>query len=1002
MAAREKTPRQRIISYVLPLEHSTGGHRSGVNGLAVDSNQSILYSGGRDGSICAWNLNLDLKKTPQTEDPFASPDDPPAAKPKTVTTFRTQIQAHTHWVNDIALAQDNTALVSASSDLTVKIWRPLSNGSDAPQTIGQHSDYVKCLATPNSQADWVASGGLDRRICLWDLNGAGKKLEIEVKDEEESDKGSVYALAVSKSMIASGGPESIVRLWDPRSGKRVTKFMGHTNNIRDILINETGDTIMTASSDQTVKVWSVTAGRCMHTLTMHNDSVWSLYSADPELGVFYSSDRSGLVVKTDVRNTLGELDNGLSVAIAQENDGVSKVLACGEHIWTANSSSSINRWADVDTGNDAALPDVFRHHRASSIASQKPISPPTASAVSRNPSKEIPALSILRITHTASFPTVRDSDAATIYSTRSARKGSEIIMDPDIGIIVPVHSLPEETIEGQHGLVKHKLLNDRRRVLTLDTAGDVVLWDLINCVPIQSFGKKHLEDVEPEVNTLDAISPWCSVNTRTGRLAVVLEENNCFDGEMYADELQTDDALEFRDDQRINLAKWVLRHLFTGLIDEMIKRDEIYRKGINEGIKQANQQKAPLSIEMPESTYTKGFGSPLTPRANGGSVPMTPGMGIGVATPGAVTHMPGVPEDEVPMGTGDTKTSAAGEKSGDYFSSTNTPSNINATPKPAATPGITDEKPPQSPSDADKETNGKDGRFGKKFSMKSMGMPFGGKKLGRSPSVTVEKPVVVEEKVDDSSEASDSGEKEKEKHFDDSFSGVIQKIRNKYDTAIQEYPTREVESGIAPSLPAETPVLKLPASTTVIIQEETSGGSVDLYRGTVASVSQDASLIEEMAPKWLGEFLLKNHIPEKTQEKIAALKISFVVQPWKNELPSIPTADGHSRLSANRMLRVKKILGYVADRIEDIDENAEPDPNELKPEEFLELYCNEQKLPVNMSLATLRAHVWKGGADVVLYYKDNGRKKIKLLRDRKSAEAAPASAPVAAVAEQNV
>jgi WD repeat-containing protein 48 len=34
--------RQRI-SYVLPLTNSAGGHRLGVNGLAVDSDNSILY-----------------------------------------------------------------------------------------------------------------------------------------------------------------------------------------------------------------------------------------------------------------------------------------------------------------------------------------------------------------------------------------------------------------------------------------------------------------------------------------------------------------------------------------------------------------------------------------------------------------------------------------------------------------------------------------------------------------------------------------------------------------------------------------------------------------------------------------------------------------------------------------------------------------------------------------------------------------------------------------------
>ena len=368
--------------------------------------------------------------------------------------------------------------MSASSDLTVRVWRPLSNELEAPQTVGQHADYVKCLATPSPNADWVASGGLDRRICLWDLNGAGKKLEIEVGDEEKSEKGSVYALSVSRSVLASGGPDAIVRLWDPKSGKRVTKFVGHTDNVRDILINETGDIIMTASSDQTVKVWSVTAGRCMHTLTMHNDSVWSMYSDDPQLGVFYSSDRSGLVVKTDVRGTLGEMDDGLSLAVAQENDGVNKVIACGDYIWTATSSSSINRWANVDTGDDIQLPEAYRRHRASSAASRpSQLSPPRANGHLK---KEIPAQSVLRISNTATFPapTGRDSDAATTFSSLT-RKGSEILVDSDIGLIVPIHALPEETIEGQHGLVKHKLLNDRRRALTLDTAGDVLLWDLL-------------------------------------------------------------------------------------------------------------------------------------------------------------------------------------------------------------------------------------------------------------------------------------------------------------------------------------------------------------------------------------------------------------------------------------------------------------------------------------------------------------------------------------------
>ncbi len=52
------------------------------------------------------------------------------------------------------------------------------------------------------------------------------------------------------------------------------------------------------------------------------------------------------------------------------------------------------------------------------------------------------------------------------------------------------------------------------------------------------------------------------------------------------------------------------------------------------------------------------------------------------------------------------------------------------------------------------------------------------------------------------------------------------------------------------------------------------------------------------------------------------------------------TWSSNSRLNANRMLRVKKILAYVAERIEAAPEH--PDPNALKPEEYLELYCYEQ------------------------------------------------------------
>lgn len=45
-------------------------------------------------------------------------------------------------------------------------------------------------------------------------------------------------------------------------------------------------------------------------------------------------------------------------------------------------------------------------------------------------------------------------------------------------------------------------------------------------------------------------------------------------------------------------------------------------------------------------------------------------------------------------------------------------------------------------------------------------------------------------------------------------------------------------------------------------------------------------------------------------------------------------------MTANRMLRARKVLAYVAEKIEDLP--TYPEHEDLKPEEYLELYCQDQ------------------------------------------------------------
>ena len=317
----------------------------------------------------------------------------------------------------------------------------------------------------------------------------------------------------------------------------------------------------------------------------------------------------------------------------------------------------------------------------------------------------------------------------------------------------------------------------------------------------------------------------------------------------------------------VNLGKWVLRYLFANLVDEEIRRDEVYRTRLPTTSHQMNgfyRDGAPPLIQLPLHRKPdldkdrEDSESVITPRAVNGHYPAaTPGLGIGIATPGTVlanhnpivqNHLPSTIEEGSTL---EKRKSLSGNPrtSGDYFSSNPTPhlsQSMNGRVSDSSSAEAHLETVPQSPGEPEKDT--KTGSiFGKKF---RMSFP---KKLGRSSAEA--KPSA----VDDKSEASDRSSEKEDKVFEDNFTGSLQKIRQEYDEQLQHPMAGPILSGINPSLPHETPLLKPPSHTTVIIQEDRpeSGGVADLYQGTVRSVGEDADLIEKAAPLWLGDLLLR-------------------------------------------------------------------------------------------------------------------------------------------------
>jgi len=78
--------------------------------------------------------------------------------------------------------------------------------------------------------------------------------------------GSVLCLAFgpagrSKTILASGGADGTIRLWDVDAGKEKAILRGHAAPVRSLALSRNGRVLASAGEDGTIKLWDVTSGK---------------------------------------------------------------------------------------------------------------------------------------------------------------------------------------------------------------------------------------------------------------------------------------------------------------------------------------------------------------------------------------------------------------------------------------------------------------------------------------------------------------------------------------------------------------------------------------------------------------------------------------------------------------------------------------------------------------------------------------------------------------------
>lgn len=164
-------------------------------------------------------------------------------------------------MNPVTISQDGNLMATATGEL-VQIWNT-SNGTLVGILKGHTWEISSLMFSPDNQTLIAGESG---KAHLWRISDGALLQTVEIDDPDR-----IISISPDMQMLAATDWAGNISLWDASDGRLVYSLTGHTDFVTDIKFSIDKKTLVSASKDETVKVWNLSNGTLINTINIQGN-----------------------------------------------------------------------------------------------------------------------------------------------------------------------------------------------------------------------------------------------------------------------------------------------------------------------------------------------------------------------------------------------------------------------------------------------------------------------------------------------------------------------------------------------------------------------------------------------------------------------------------------------------------------------------------------------------------------------------------------------------------